>query len=107
MGEEGPTDVLAFQQDEVLGPASRDGSGDGTDDVPTPLLGDVVICPEVAAAQAGEAGHPVADEMHLLCVHGILHLLGYDHGDEVQEREMWGVQQRLLDSWRARAAGAR
>jgi probable rRNA maturation factor len=107
MGEEGPTDVLAFQQDEVSGPASRDGAGDGPEDVPTPLLGDVVICPAVAAAQAAEAGHPVTDELHLLCVHGILHLLGYDHADEAQEREMWGVQQRLLDSWRARAAGPR
>ena len=69
---------------------------------PGPLLGDVVLCPEVAAEQAGEAGHSAEDELHLLCTHGILHLLGYDHADPDEEREMFELQARLLASWRSR-----
>ena len=71
------------------------------------LLGDVVLCPEFAKAQARSAGHGLADELHLLTVHGVLHLLGYDHGDAEQEREMFGLQSRLLAEWqevRRRAA---
>ena len=51
------------------------------------VLGDVVLCPEVAERQAGEAGHDTAAELELLCTHGVLHLLGYDHGDEMEARE--------------------
>jgi probable rRNA maturation factor len=65
------------------------------------LLGDVVLCPVVAQQQAKQAGHSAEDELHLLCAHGVLHLLGYDHGDEAEEREMFGLQSRLLSSWRA------
>ncbi|MGF7233827.1 MAG: rRNA maturation RNase YbeY [Frankia sp.] len=105
MGEEGPTDVLAFQQDDV---AVMSGPDPGDDD-PVALLGDVVLCPEVAARQAADAGHGVAQELHLLCTHGILHLLGYDHGEPAQEREMWAVQDKVLTAWRAaaEASGAR
>ena len=65
------------------------------------LLGDVVLCPEVAAKQAITAGHPAADELHLLTVHGVLHLLGYDHAEPDEEREMFALQAKLLDGWRA------
>src|SRR6266699_1349418 len=65
------------------------------------LLGDVVICPQVAAAQARRARHSVTDEIDLLCTHGILHLLGYDHGDAREHAAMFGLQDRLLASWRA------
>jgi probable rRNA maturation factor len=74
--------------------------GDGTDAPPT-LLGDVVLCPTVAEAQARLAGHSMQDELHLLCTHGVLHLLGYDHGEPQEEREMFGLQTQLLQSWAA------
>jgi probable rRNA maturation factor len=97
MNEPGPTDVLAFPMDE-LQPGRHD-----EDMRPQPtLLGDVVLCPQVAADQAASAGHGPADELHLLCAHGVLHLLGYDHGDPEEEQEMFAVQGRLLDSWRRR-----
>ena len=76
------------------------------------MLGDVVLCPEVAADQAASAGHSAESELHLLCTHGILHLLGYDHGDADEEREMFELQARLRrrlgDAHRPRAdPGAR
>jgi probable rRNA maturation factor len=97
MGEDGPTDVLAFPQDDL----SAAGAREDPRDEPEALLGDVVLCPQVAEKQAAQAGHRTEDELHLLCTHGILHLLGYDHGDPAQEREMFAVQARLLASWRA------
>ena len=93
MDEPGPTDVLSFPMDEL-----RPGKDD---EEPEPgLLGDVVLCPEVAARQARDAGHSTADELELLLTHGILHLLGYDHAEPDEEREMFGLQRRLLASWR-------
>ncbi|MFI6600401.1 rRNA maturation RNase YbeY [Nonomuraea sp. NPDC050536] len=102
MGEPGPTDVLAFPMDEL-----RPGGGGGArgdSDVPADpaLLGDVVLCPQVAAKQATEAGHSTKDELELLTTHGILHLLGYDHAEPEEHKEMFGLQARLLESWRAR-----
>ncbi len=92
MDESGPTDVLAFPMDEL-----RPG---GEDDEPVAgLLGDVVLCPAVAARQAASAGHSTDDELQLLLTHGILHLLGYDHAEPEEEREMFGLQRRLLASW--------
>jgi probable rRNA maturation factor len=93
MDEEGPTDVLSFPMDEL-----RPGSEDRE---PEPgLLGDVVICPEVAAEQALTAGHSAAEELQLLCTHGILHLLGYDHAEPAEEQAMFGLQRDLLREWR-------
>jgi probable rRNA maturation factor len=97
MGGDGPTDVLAFPMDEGTidhGPAEVSGAEPA-------LLGDVVLCPEVAARQAGPAGHSAADELHLLTVHGVLHLLGYDHAEPEEEKEMFSLQAKLLDGWRA------
>jgi len=65
------------------------------------VLGDVVICPDVAAAQALTAGHSRDDEIALLLTHGILHLLGYDHGEPDEHEEMFGLQGELLMSWNA------
>jgi len=103
MDEPGPTDVLAFPMDEL-----RPGGDDDAEPEPG-LLGDVVLCPEVAAKQAREAGHPTENELHLLCTHGILHLLGYDHAEEDEEREMFALQTSLLTSWweEHRATGGR
>ncbi|SDQ04693.1 rRNA maturation RNase YbeY [Quadrisphaera sp. DSM 44207] len=95
MDEPGPTDVLSFPMDEL-----RPGGDDATS--PPGLLGDVVLCPEVAAEQAAEAGHPVEEELLLLTTHGILHLLGYDHADPGEEREMFDLQRRLLATFLAR-----
>lgn len=100
MGAEGPTDVLAFPMEDGgldHGPGEEGGE-------PT-LLGDIVLCPEVAQRQARAAGHPVGDELDLLTVHGLLHLLGYDHAEPEEEREMFTLQARLLQSWRLARAG--
>ena len=106
MGEPGPTDVLAFPMDELRPPhlgGNRAGDPEPGDD--PGLLGDVVLCPQVAAAQAKQAGHSAQQELELLCVHGILHLLGYDHADPEEEAEMFGLQRELLRAWREAAAG--
>ena len=88
MSLEGPTDVMSFPMDEL-----RPGDGKTTmEDV----LGDLVICPWVAAQQAAAAGHSTMQEMMLLTIHGILHLLGYDHVTPEQERQMFGLQRQLL-----------
>jgi probable rRNA maturation factor len=100
MGEPGPTDVLAFPMDEL------DTARGPEETEPGPaLLGDVVLCPDVARRQAAQAGHSLSDELHMLCVHGVLHLLGYDHGEPDEEREMFGLQARLLDGWRTASRG--
>ena len=89
MDEPGPTDVLSFPMDELR---------PGTEESPTPagLLGDVVVCPQVAAAQAQTAGHSTMEEIQLLITHGMLHLLGFDHAEPEDEREMFGLQRDLL-----------
>jgi probable rRNA maturation factor len=99
MDKEGPTDVLAFPMDE-LRPGPMAGGADEDGEVDPALLGDVVLCPEVAAAQAKQAGHGTEDEMRLLCTHGILHLLGYDHAEPEEHKEMFGLQAEILASWR-------
>jgi probable rRNA maturation factor len=92
MGEPGPTDVLSFPMDELR--PGRDGelSSEG-------ILGDVVLCPSVAAAQAEEAGHSMMRELQMLSVHGVLHLLGYDHAEPEEEKEMFGLQAEILDAF--------
>ena len=91
-GKEGPTDVLSFGCDDpcaVLGP-----------DEPV-TLGDVVIAPEVAESQAAEYGHTVEEELNLLLVHGVLHLLGYDHEDAADAEVMQARERALLFAWAA------
>ena len=85
----GPTDVMSFPMDELT-PGSPEQSA------PEGLLGDVVVCPTVAAAQAAQSGHSAVEEMLLLTVHSILHLLGYDHEDEEEKTVMFELQRRLL-----------
>jgi probable rRNA maturation factor len=89
MDEPGPTDVLSFPMDE-LRPGREGETGDSG------VLGDVVLCPEVAATQARAAGHSTQEELLLLTTHGILHLLGFDHAEPEEEREMFALQRRLL-----------
>ena len=107
MGEPGPTDVLAFPMDELRPPPPGSGArgGDqgagGEPTSPPGLLGDVVLCPEVAADQARQAQHSLRDELELLCTHGILHLLGYDHAEADERTAMFGLQDKLLATWRS------
>ncbi len=94
MEKTGPTDVLAFPMDELRPGLVNDDPQEG-------VLGDLVLCVAVAARQAEEAGHPVLDEVELLTVHGILHLLGYDHAEPDEHKEMFDLQGQLLEQWRA------
>ena len=94
MDEPGATDVMSFPMDEL-----RPGKED--EELPQGLLGDIVLCPEVAAKQGAANGHSMDAELQLLTVHGVLHVLGYDHEDPEEEREMFGLQKRILDDWRA------
>jgi probable rRNA maturation factor len=72
----------------------RPGSADRD---PEPgLLGDVVLCPQVARRQAAAAGHSTEQELLLLTAHGILHLLGFDHAEPDEEKEMFDLQRKLL-----------
>lgn len=97
MDEPGPTDVMAFPMDELVDESRRPDAPE----IGPALLGDVVLCPAFAAAQARKAGHGLGDELALLTVHGVLHLLGYDHGEPEQEREMFGLQNALLAEWQS------
>jgi probable rRNA maturation factor len=92
MDEPGPTDVLSFPMDELR---------PGTEDAPTPagLLGDIVLCPQVAETQAAAAKHSTMDELILLTTHGLLHLLGFDHAEPEEKREMFGLQNDLMLSF--------
>ena len=94
MDEPGPTDVLSFPMDELR---------PGTEEHETPpgLLGDIVVCPQVAQIQAEQAGHSLLDEIELLTAHGLLHLLGFDHAEPEEEREMFGLQRDILAGFAA------
>lgn len=89
MDEPGPTDVLSFPMDELR---------PGTEEQETPpgLLGDIVLCPQVAQSQAETAGHSPLEELLLLTTHGVLHLLGFDHAEPAEEKEMFGIQRDIL-----------
>ncbi|MBV9592450.1 MAG: rRNA maturation RNase YbeY [Actinobacteria bacterium] len=102
----GPTDVMAFPMDgEELPLDAGDRAGPGGPEYGSSpaLLGDVVLCPAVAADQARSAGHSTEAELHLLTTHGILHLLGYDHSEPDEEREMFELQAQLLREWERRS----
>jgi probable rRNA maturation factor len=92
MDEPGPTDVLSFPMDEL-----RPGTEESMS--PAGLLGDIVLCPQVATSQAETAGHSALDEMLLLTTHGILHLLGFDHAEPDEEKKMFGIQREILSGF--------
>jgi probable rRNA maturation factor len=98
MDKSEPTDVLAFPMDELE--PGRDGQ-----EPPEGYLGDIALCPQVAARQAADAGHSDLDEMRLLVTHGILHLLGYDHAEAAERQAMFALQARLLAEWTGVRAG--
>ena len=86
MGSSGPTDVLAFPLDTIE---------EAAEDRPS-ILGDVVLCPDVAAAQAPENNTTTQGEIEMLTVHGILHLLGHDHAEPEEAATMFGLTDTLL-----------
>jgi probable rRNA maturation factor len=103
LGMKGPTDVLSFPIEDEPGPTGRSpdfgGTGPGTmaEQGILTLLGDVVICPSVAAVNAMEHEVTLEDEVALLVVHGLLHLLGMDHEKDAEAERMEAVEQQLLD----------
>ncbi|CAB4332414.1 MAG: rRNA maturation RNase YbeY [Actinobacteria bacterium] len=88
MQEDGPTDVLSFPMD------MPEKKGDVV------TLGDIVIAPAVAAAQAARAGHSSEQEMYILATHGLLHILGYDHADKDEEKVMFALQEKIVEEWK-------
>jgi len=84
LGIDAPTDVLAFP------------GGETDPDSKVEYLGDVVVSHERALAQSAAGGHPLEDELQLLIVHGVLHLLDFDHIDERSQAAMWSVQAEIL-----------
>jgi probable rRNA maturation factor len=96
MEKEGPTDVLAFPMDEL-----RPGLVD--EEPEEGVLGDLILAPSIAEKQGEAAGHGLVAEIELLTTHGILHLLGYDHGEPEEHREMFGLQAQLLAEWGSKA----
>jgi len=88
----GPADVLSFPMDELRVPAEGQPP-------PIGLLGDVVLCPSEIARRAGKNGRHTADEMDYLLIHGLLHLLGYDHAKPADEAAMFALQDRLFIDW--------
>jgi probable rRNA maturation factor len=94
MDEPGATDVLSFPMDEMKPNSAADGPG---------VLGDIVLCPSYAEIQAKEAGHSLQDELELLTIHGLLHLLGYDHRESEEKEIMFALQDEYLKGWRIQA----
>jgi probable rRNA maturation factor len=92
MDEPGSTDVLSFPMDELRAGTSDKPSEEG-------ILGDVVLCPAVAARQGEQAGHSMEVELRLLLTHGVLHLLGHDHEEPDEHKVMFGLQAELLAQW--------
>ncbi len=88
----GPTDVLSFPMDELRVP-------DSDDEPPLGLLGDIVLCPQVTTVQAADNGRSPEDEMDYLLIHGLLHLLGYDHAEPQEKAEMFGLNDRIIAAW--------
>lgn len=94
----GPTDVLSFPMDELRPPRDNE-------EPPLGMLGDIVLCPTVAAAQAVDNGRSSEAEADYLLVHGLLHLLGYDHAEPEEQRVMFSLNDKLIAAWEATRAG--
>jgi len=94
MDEPGPTDVLSFPMDDLRIPEEGEWA-------PLGVVGDVILCPQVALRQASDAGHATSDELALLLTHGVLHCLGLDHAEPEEHERMFALQAGLLAAWRA------
>ena len=91
MDEPGTTDVLSFQMDMPEEPGEA------------VTLGDIVISPVVAAAQALTQGHSTEHEIYILATHGLLHIIGYDHAESVEEKVMFDLQEKIVTDWEKRS----
>ncbi len=94
MDEPGPTDVLSFPMDELRAPAPDE-------EPPLGLLGDIVLCPEVTAAQAAESNRTPDEEADYLLIHGLLHLLGHDHAEPGEKKVMFDLNDTIIAAWTA------
>lgn len=94
MDEPGPTDVLSFPMDELRAP-------DGDEEPPLGLLGDIVLCPAVTAAQAAEHQRTPEQEADYLLIHGLLHLLGHDHAEPGEKKVMFDLNDKIIAAWTA------
>ncbi len=97
MGEPGPTDVLSFPMDELRAP-------EPDEEPPVGLLGDVVLCPEVTAAQAADSNRTPEEEADYLLIHGLLHLLGHDHAEPAEKKVMFDLNDQIIAAWTASRA---
>ncbi len=91
MDEPGTTDVLSFPMDMPEEPGEA------------VTLGDIVISPVVAAAQAISQGHSTEHEIFILATHGLLHIIGYDHADKADEKIMFELQEKIVSDWEKRS----
>jgi probable rRNA maturation factor len=91
MDEPGTTDVLSFPMDMPEEPGEA------------VTLGDIVISPVVAAAQAMNQGHSTEHEIYILATHGLLHIIGYDHADKADEKIMFDLQEKIVTDWEKRS----
>ena len=87
MDEPGTTDVLSFPMDMPETPGEA------------VTLGDIVISPVVAAEQAKAQGHSIEHEIYILVIHGLLHIIGYDHADRAEEKVMFDLQEKIIKDW--------
>ncbi len=92
MGEPGPTDVLSFPMDELRAP-------EPDEEPPLGLLGDIVLCPTVTAAQAADSNRTPEEEADYLLVHGLLHLLGHDHAEPAEKKVMFDLNDKVIAAW--------
>jgi probable rRNA maturation factor len=97
MDEPGPTDVLSFPMDELRPPKDDE-------EPPLGLLGDIVLCPSVTAKQAADNGRTTDEEAEYLLVHGVLHLLGFDHAEPEEKVVMFDLNDQIIAAWNARKA---
>ncbi|MCL2784661.1 MAG: rRNA maturation RNase YbeY [Propionibacteriaceae bacterium] len=93
LGEPGPTDVMSFPMDEL-----RPGSPNT--EPPLGVLGDIVLCPSVTERQAVQTGRTAQEEADYLLVHGLLHLLGFDHGEPAAKEVMFSVNDQIIEEWK-------
>ena len=97
MDEPGPTDVLSFPMDEMRAP-------EADEEPPLGVLGDIVLCPTVTAAQAADSNRTPEEEADYLLIHGLLHLLGHDHAEPAEKKVMFDLNDKIIAAWTASRA---
>ena len=98
MDEPGPTDVLSFPMDELR-------PGQPGAEPPSGVLGDIVLCPQVTDRQAAEMGRTGRQEAEYLLIHGLLHLLGFDHAEPAEKAVMFALNDQIIQGWEKRSHG--